>query len=180
MLVASYAAVFSVAPTLSPHERLLKRALHSIPLIWPIRANLLKTGRLTLTLAEACESIDFTLHRNQTLSEQVCRPCGLKIRNAAELYNFIKRSASSDGPEGETYRTTLEKMAHGEPGRLKMNFEETKTVKPYFSSSLSSLLGFWVVLEPFRVFFFFSFRFFFSIFLFAKCHFANQNQFVGN
>ena len=177
MLVASYAAVFSVAPTLSPHERLLKRALHSIPLIWPIRANLLKTGRLTLTLAEACESIDFTLHRNQTLSEQVCRPCGLKIRNAAELYNFIKRSASSDGPEGETYRTTLEKMAHGEPGRLKMNFEETKTVKPYFSSSLSSLLGFWVVLEPFRVFFF---RFFFSIFLFAKCHFANQNQFVGN
>ena len=38
---------------------------------------------------------------SQTLSERVCRPCGLKIRNAAELYNFIKRSVSSDRPEGE-------------------------------------------------------------------------------
>ena len=34
-----------------------------------------------------------------------------------------------------------------------MNFEETKTVKSYFSCSLSSLLGFWVVLEPFRFLF---------------------------
>ena len=34
-----------------------------------------------------------------------------------------------------------------------MHFEETKTVKSYFSCSLSSLLGFWVVLEPFGVFF---------------------------
>ena len=31
-----------------------------------------------------------------------------------------------------------------------MNFEETKTVKSYFSRSLSSLLGFWLVLKPFR------------------------------
>ena len=28
-------------------------------------------------------------------------PCGLKIRNAAELYDFMKRSVSSDRPEGE-------------------------------------------------------------------------------
>ena len=34
--------------------------------------------------------------------------------------------------------------------RLKLNFEENKTAKSYFSCSLSSLLGFWVVLEPFR------------------------------
>ena len=30
-----------------------------------------------------------------------------------------------------------------------MNFEGNKTVKSYFSCSLSSLLGFWVVLELF-------------------------------
>ena len=51
--------------------------------LW-VRFNVELTGRLTLTLAEACESVGFTLHRNQTLSERVCRPCGLKIRNAAE------------------------------------------------------------------------------------------------
>ena len=32
-----------------------------------------------------------------------------------------------------------------------MNFEENETVKSYFTYSLSSLLGFWVVLEPFQV-----------------------------
>ena len=35
---------------------------------------------------------------------------------------------------------------------LKVNFEETKTVKSYFSCSLFSLLGYWVVLEPLRAF----------------------------
>ena len=85
-----------------------------------------------MTLAEACESIDFTLHRNQALSERICIPCGLRVRNAAELYNFIKRSVSSDRPEGENIEavepdaTPPEKMAHGEPG-----IEETKTVKSY-------------------------------------------------
>ena len=39
--------------------------------------------------------------------------------------------------------------------RLKTNIEGNKTDMSHFSCSLSSLLGFWVVLEPFRVFFFF-------------------------
>ena len=34
--------------------------------------------------------------------------------------------------------------------RLKTNIEENKSVKSYFTCSLSSLLGFWVVLEPFH------------------------------
>ena len=34
-------------------------------------------------------------------SERVCSPCGLKMINAAELYNFMKRSVSSDRSEGE-------------------------------------------------------------------------------
>ena len=38
------------------------------------------------------------------------------------------------------------------PQRLEMNFEENETAKSYFSCSLSSLLGFWVALQPFRVF----------------------------
>ena len=39
------------------------------------------------------------------------------------------------------------------PKRLKMDIKENKTVKSHFTCSLSSLLGFWVVLEPFQVFF---------------------------
>ena len=42
----------------------------------------------------------------------------------------------------------LSQVTHSQ--RLKMNFEENKTAKSYFSCSLSSLLGFWVVLEPFQ------------------------------
>ena len=48
--------------------------------------------------------------------------------------------------------------------RIKRNIEENKTVKPHFSCSLSSLLGFWVVLEVIRFFF----SFFFSIFFLSK------------
>ena len=44
-------------------------------------------------------------------------------------------------------RTT--RVAHSQ--RLKMNIEQNKTVRSYFTCSLSSLLGFWVVLEPFRL-----------------------------
>ena len=39
--------------------------------------------------------------------------------------------------------------------RLKMNFEESTTVKSHFNCLSSSLLGFWVVWEPFLVFFYF-------------------------
>ena len=46
-----------------------------------------------------------------------------------------------------------------------MDIEENKTVKSYITSSLSALLGFWVVLEPFRFLFFFQYVFvFFAIF----------------
>ena len=34
-----------------------------------------------------------------------------------------------------------------------MDIKENKTVKSHFTCSLSSLLGFWVVLEPFQGFF---------------------------
>ena len=39
--------------------------------------------------------------------------------------------------------------------RLKMNFEESTTVKSHFNCLSSSLLGFWVVWELFRGFFYF-------------------------
>ena len=40
-----------------------------------------------------------------------------------------------------------------------MDIEENKTVKSYITSSLSALLGFWVVWEPFRFLFFFQYVF---------------------
>ena len=42
----------------------------------------------------------------------------------------------------------------GHSQRLKINIEENKTFKSYFTCSLSSLLGFWVVLELFRFYYF--------------------------
>ena len=56
---------------------------------------------LNLILADACESVGFRLARSESLSERVCRPCGRKIRNAAELYNFIKEAVSSTKAQEE-------------------------------------------------------------------------------
>ena len=48
-----------------------------------------------LILAECCGSIGFPLTRDENLSERVCRSCGCKIRNAAELYSFIEQAVCS-------------------------------------------------------------------------------------
>ena len=49
-----------------------------------------------LVLADACESIGFKLNRSKTLSDRVCKPCGRKIRNAAELYKFLKEAVAQN------------------------------------------------------------------------------------
>ena len=60
--------------------------------------NIFKPSRrqesLDLILADACESIGFKLVRCKNLSDRVCRPSGNKIRNAVELYNFVKEAVS--------------------------------------------------------------------------------------
>ena len=48
-----------------------------------------------LNLAHCCGSIGLRLTRNENLSEQVCRPCARKIRNAAQLYSFIEKAVSN-------------------------------------------------------------------------------------
>ena len=48
-----------------------------------------------LILAHCCGSIGLWLTRNENLSEQVCRSCGRKIRNAAQLYSFIEKAVSN-------------------------------------------------------------------------------------
>jgi hypothetical protein len=53
-----------------------------------------RQGSLDLILADACESIGFKLVRCTNLSDRVCRACGNKIRNAVELYNFVKEAVS--------------------------------------------------------------------------------------
>ena len=47
-----------------------------------------------LVQADACESIGFKLNRGETSSDRVCKPCGRKIRNAVELYNFLKEAVA--------------------------------------------------------------------------------------
>ena len=162
----------------NPRKQILTTAADSVAASWELlgvspHARICSNHRVDRKVQDwFCQRLASPLallqHRSQTLSERVCRPCGLKIRNAAELYNFIKRYVSSDRPEGEQddgeqfveqddgddgrRKWHLENPATHSP-RLQMNFEETKTVKSLFSYSLSSLLGFWVVLELFRLFF---------------------------
>ena len=47
-----------------------------------------------IILANACESIGFKLNQSESLSDRVCQSCGRKIRNASELYNFIKEAVA--------------------------------------------------------------------------------------
>ena len=54
-----------------------------------------KEESVGLILAECWGSIGFPLTRDENLSERVCRSCGRKIRNAAELYSFIEQAICS-------------------------------------------------------------------------------------
>ena len=56
-----------------------------------------------LILAHCYGSIGFRLARNENLSERVCRPCGRKIRNAAELYSFIEKAVSITDVEEDSH-----------------------------------------------------------------------------
>ena len=55
----------------------------------------LQQESLNLILADTCESVGFKLACSESLSKRVCRICGRKIRNAAELYNFIKEAVTT-------------------------------------------------------------------------------------
>ena len=64
------------------------------------------------------------------------------------IYDGWQNFTMGCGP-GENHINAFHKPQVTHSQGLKMNFEENKTVKSYFSCSLLSLLGFWVVLEPF-------------------------------
>ena len=42
------------------------------------------------------------------MSEQVCRPCGRKIRNAAQLYSFIEKAVSNTIVDEDLHREAVE------------------------------------------------------------------------
>ena len=56
-----------------------------------------------LILAHCCGSIGLRLTRNEILSERVCRPCGRKFTNAAELYSFIENAVSNTNVEEDLH-----------------------------------------------------------------------------
>ena len=82
-----------------------------------------------LILAEGCESISFKLQRSETLSEGVCRPCGRKIRNAAELYNFVKELVSLTLAKGENTVAASADDSHEDSHRIKRQLPSTVTKK---------------------------------------------------
>ena len=135
----------------NPRKQILTTAADSVAASWELlgvspHARICSNHRVDRKVQDwFCQRLASPLallqHRSQTLSERVCRPCGLKIRNAAELYNFIKRYVTFDRPEGELddgeqsveqddgddgrRKCHLENLETHSP-KLKMNFEETK------------------------------------------------------
>ena len=89
----------SKEPSANDACRFCKSNLRAVCGTKPSFENLFKPsgrqGDQNQSLADACESIGFKLYRSETLSDRVCKPCGRKIRNAAELYKFVKSAVSS-------------------------------------------------------------------------------------
>ena len=61
-----------------------------------------------LILADCCGSAGLQLTRNENLSEQVCRLCGCKIRNVAELYSFIQKAVSNTNVKEDVHWEAVE------------------------------------------------------------------------
>ena len=68
-----------------------------------------------LILAHFCGFIGLRLTRNENLSERVCRPCGRKIRNAAELYSFIEKAVSNTNVEDDLHWEAVEDRSKRQP-----------------------------------------------------------------
>lgn len=89
-----------------------------------------------LILAVACKIIGIHVFKSPNLSERVCRPCGRKIRNAADNLTFIrerihKENANSPAREKRTLPTTITpnrkpeaKVSRKDPKALKQLFSE--------------------------------------------------------
>ena len=60
------------------------------------------------SLAHCCRSIGLPLTRSENLLERVCRPCGLKIRNATKLYCFIEKAVSNSNVEEDLHWEAVE------------------------------------------------------------------------
>lgn len=68
--------------------------------------NLLKVSKIKgcetdFSLTELCSKIGFKVERSAKISERVCKACGRKIRNAYELYNFIRSSLQRENEANE-------------------------------------------------------------------------------
>ena len=53
------------------------------------------------SLAELCPKIGLKVERSAEVSERVCKACERKIRNAYELYNFIRSSLQRENEANE-------------------------------------------------------------------------------
>ena len=105
--------------------------------LWSIR---------TAALTEVCLRLLFSW-RQWTTDSSWKRGCIQKVRCLSRLYKQSSSSLRADIGEHAFPQVTQSQ-------RVKTNIKEYKTVKSYVTCSLSSLLGFWVVLEPFCFVFF--------------------------
>ena len=75
-----------------------------------------------MILADTCESVRFKQLRSESLSGRVCRICGRKIRDAAELYNFVKEAVTSSNAQEKTVTTPAD-----DAERIKRQLPSTAT-----------------------------------------------------
>ena len=69
----------------------------------------------------------FPLTRDENLSEQVCRSCGRKIRNAAELHSFIEQAlCSTRVDEDLNYKDSEDRCKRQLPNTITPDRSNTK------------------------------------------------------
>ena len=57
-----------------------------------------KTSKITQTLQELCSDLGFLVEKSSVSSDRVCRACARKVRNAHELFHFIKTAFVNGKP----------------------------------------------------------------------------------
>ena len=101
------------------------------------------------TIAEETSHMAIDDDSTARAANTCCKPSHTKQQSAVA---FLLESHKRIIKEEKHFPKVWSPVTHSQ--RLKMNIEENKTVKSYFSCSFLSLLHFWVVLEPFCFLFF--------------------------
>jgi hypothetical protein len=71
-----------------------------------------KTSKITQTLEELCSDLGFLVEKSSVNSDRVCKACARKVRNAYELFHFIKTAFVNGKPSQDEVDKTAKSTTH--------------------------------------------------------------------